>query len=102
MRICDVIWQEKFVAKIADKHGIITDEVEDVLFSTPHVRLAEKGRIKGEHLYVALGQTAGGRYLAVFFIRKRGNAVLPITAREMTGAERRYFHAQKEARRSDS
>lgn len=97
MRICDVIWHEKFVAKIADKHGIIPDEVEDVLFSRPHVRLAEKGRVKGEHLYVAYGQTAAGRYLVVFFIHKRGNTVLPITAREMTTAERRYFRAQKEA-----
>ena len=102
MRIQDVIWHEEFVAKIADKHGIMTDEVEHVLFSSPHVRWAEKGRVKGEHLYVAYGQTPAGRYLVVFFIRKRGSAVLPITAREMTRAEQRYFHAQKEAHRSHS
>ena len=102
MRIYDVIWHEESVAKIAGKHGIMTDEVEDVLFSAPHVRLAEKGRIKGEHLYVAYGETAAGRYLVVFFIRKRGSAALPITTRDMTRAEQRYFHAQKEARRSHS
>lgn len=96
MRIQDVIWHEKFVSKIAVKHGIMTDEVEEVLFSRPHVRWAEKGRIRGEHLYVAYGQTGAGRYLVVFFLRKRGGAVLPITAREMTRAERDYFHAQKE------
>jgi hypothetical protein len=99
LRIYDVIWHEEFVAKIADKHGIITDEVEEVLFSAPHVRRAEKGRIKGEHLYVAYGQTAAGRHLVVFFIFKRGGAVLPITAREMTRAEQGYFDAQKEAHR---
>ncbi len=102
MRIFDVIWHEKFVAKIAGKHGIITAEVEEILFSKPHVRMAEKGRVKGEHLYVAYGQTAAGRYLVVFFIRKVRGAVLPITARDMTRAERRYFHEQKEARGSDS
>jgi uncharacterized protein len=74
------------------------EEVEDVLFSTPHVRRAEKGRIKGEHLYVAYGQTESGRYIVVFFILKRGRAALPITAREMTPGERRYYHEQKESR----
>jgi len=72
LRIFDVIWHEKFVAKMAHKHGKMTDEVEDVLFSAPHVRRGEKGRVKGEHLYVAYGQTAADRHLVVFFIRKRG------------------------------
>ena len=60
MRLYDVIWNEKFVAKIAGKHAISTDEVEAVLFSRPHVRKLEKGKVKGEHLYVAYGQTAAG------------------------------------------
>jgi uncharacterized DUF497 family protein len=33
----------------------------------------------------------------VIFIRKRRAAALPISAREMTTAERRYYHGQKEA-----
>jgi uncharacterized DUF497 family protein len=98
LRIHDVIWHEEFVTKIADKHGIMIDEVEEVLFAAPHVRLAQKGRVKDEHLYVAYGQTAAGRYLVVFFVRNPGGGVLPITAREMTRAERRYFHEQKESR----
>ena len=97
MRLNDVIWNEKFVAKIADKRAVNTDEVEEVLFSGPHVRRLERGKVKGEHLYVAYGQTSGGRYLVVFFIRKPRASALPISAREMTGAERRYFHDQKEA-----
>jgi uncharacterized protein len=102
LRILDIIWHEKFVAKINTKHGIITEEVEEVLFGAPHVRFAEKGRVKGEHLYAAYGRTAAGRYLVVFFVHKRGSAALPITAREMTRAERRYYDAQKEVRRTDS
>lgn len=74
MRLTGVIWREPFVAKIAHKHGIITDEIEDVLFGKPHVRRIEKGRVKNEHLYVAYGQTGAGRYLAVFFIRKARGA----------------------------
>jgi len=97
LRLLDVIWNERFANKIAEKHGIMTDEVEEVLFGKPHVRKAEKGRIKGEHLYVAYGRTRAGTYLTVFFIRKPGAKALPISAREMTSSERRYFYAQKEA-----
>lgn len=97
MRLLHVIWNERFSTKIAEKHGIMTDEVEETLFGKPHVRRVEKGRIKGESLYVAYGQTWAGRYLVVFFIRKPGAAALPISAREMTGGERRYFDGQKEA-----
>lgn len=67
MHLYDVIWKDQFVEKLADKHGVTTDEVEEVLFSTPHCRLAEKGRVKGENLYAAYGQTAAGRYLVVLF-----------------------------------
>jgi uncharacterized protein len=95
LRLCDVIWNERFVAKIEEKHAVVTDEVEEVLFSGPHVRKLEKGKVKGEHLYVAYGQTAAGRYLVIFFIRKPRGGALPILAREMTGAERRCFHEQK-------
>ncbi|HXF39165.1 MAG TPA: hypothetical protein VN687_05595 [Blastocatellia bacterium] len=31
MRIFEVIWKDRFVDKIADKHGVTTDEVEQVL-----------------------------------------------------------------------
>jgi uncharacterized DUF497 family protein len=93
----DIIWRERFLLKIVAKHGVTADEVEEVLFTKPHVRLAEKGQVKGEPLYVAYGQTAAGRYLVVFFIRKGRKAAMPISARPMTRAEERYYYAQKEA-----
>jgi uncharacterized DUF497 family protein len=97
LKIYEVIWKERFVEKLADKHDVLTDEVEEILFSSPHVRRAERGRIKGENLYAAYGQTEAGRYLVVFFIRKRHYAALPISARDMTPAERRHYNAQKKA-----
>ncbi len=97
MRLYAVIWNAKFVSKIEEKHGVSPEEVEEVLFSSPHVRRAGKGNVKGEHLYAAYGQTAEGRYLVVFFIHKSRAAALPISAREMTRAERKYYHEQKEA-----
>jgi len=98
LQLYDVIWKAKFVEKIAYKHGVTTDEVEEVLFSQPHVRLVEKGRVKGENLYVAYGQTMAGRYLVVFFICKRRTAALPISAHDMTPSERRYYDEHKKAR----
>ena len=97
MRITDIIWNERFAAKIESKHGIMPDEVEQVLFSKAHVRRIERGRVRGEHLYVSYGQTEAGRYLVVFFIRKRGGAAMPISAREMTDGERTYYHEHKKS-----
>ena len=91
MRLYEVIWKEAFVDKLERKHRVMPEEVEDVLFSRPHIRRAAKGHVQGEDLYVAYGQTAAGRYLVVFFILKYQTAVLPISAREMTPAERRYY-----------
>lgn len=98
MRLYEVIWKEQYVEKIDAKHGVDTDEVEQVLFGNPHVRRVEKGKVKGEGVYTAYGQTNDGRYLIVFFINKRRNAALPISARDMTSSERSYYAKQKEAR----
>jgi uncharacterized DUF497 family protein len=51
----------------------------------------EKGRIAGEDLYMALGQTDAGRYLSVFFIRKEGKLALMISARDMDTKERKRY-----------
>ncbi|MBA4125214.1 MAG: BrnT family toxin [Acidobacteria bacterium] len=97
MQLNEVIWKDYFVDKIKVKHGVSTDEVEEVLFSKPHVRRAQKGLVKGEDLYAAYGQTDSGRYLIVFFIRKEGAAALPISARDMTDSEEKYYDRQAES-----
>ncbi len=97
MQLNEVIWKDYFVDKIEVKHGVSTDEVEEVLFSKPHVRRAQKGRVKGEDLYAAYGQTDSGRYLIVFFIRKEEAAALPISARDMTDSEEKYYDRQAES-----
>jgi len=60
LNLYDVIRNEKFVTKIAEKHAVTTDEVEEVLFSKPHVRRLERGKVKGEHLYVAVVEPPPG------------------------------------------
>ena len=97
MELFEVIWKDRFIDKIEAKHRVRTEQIEQVLFGKPHVRRTRKGRIKGEDLYTAYGQSANGRYLIVFFIHKEHAAALPISARDMTDAERKYYERQAEA-----
>ena len=87
----EVIWLEQFVEKLEIKHGVTTDEVEETLDGKKKVRRVGKGNVKGEDVYLALGQTSAGRYLAVFYILKKGDRILPISARDMDNSERRKY-----------
>jgi hypothetical protein len=78
MVIRKIIWKDQFVEKLERKHGVSVIEAEDVLGASPHIRKVGKGRVKGENVYAAFGQTNAGRYLIVFYIRKISGALLPI------------------------
>ena len=84
-----------FVEKLAEKHRVSITEVEEVLSTKPHIRKMNKGNVKGENVYAAYGQTEGGRYLIIFYILKLTGAILPISARDMDDAERKYYGRQK-------
>ena len=47
--------------------------------------------MEGEDLYAALSRTATGRYLIIYFVYKTTNEALIISAREMTGKEKRAY-----------
>ena len=96
MLINRIIWKDQFVEKLETKHGVSIEEAEEVLSSKPHIRKVAKGNIKGENVYAAFGQTVGGRYLVIFYIRKLIGAILPISARDMDDGERKYYGKQKE------
>jgi uncharacterized DUF497 family protein len=96
LELYGILWKSRYVEKLAVKHNVTTDEVEDILFGHPFVRYWEKGKVQGENLYVAYGQTVAGRYLVVFFIHKVPHTALPISARDMTAPERRYYRGQRE------
>ena len=91
MRIKEIIWLDKFVEKIETKHGVTTFEVEQILQGRKKVLRVAKGDVAGEDVHLALGQTEGGRYLAVFYILKKNRTVLPISARDMDEKERRRY-----------
>jgi uncharacterized DUF497 family protein len=91
MQINDVIWLEQVVEKIESKHHISPEEVEEVLYNRPKYRKAQKGRIHGEDLYYAYGQTDSGRYVFVVFIYKYTREALIVSARDMDRKERKRY-----------
>jgi len=95
LKITDIVWKERIVDKLAEKHGISVAEVEDALLSRPVIRKMAKGRVRGEDLYAALAPIENGRYLVVFFIYKKRGIALPISARDMKHWERRYYDKHK-------
>ena len=95
MTINEIIWKQKFVDKFAYKHQVSIEEAEEVLNSSPIIRKVAKGHVNGENVYAAYAYIHNGRYLIVFFINKKGNRALPISARDMDSSERKYYEKQK-------
>jgi uncharacterized DUF497 family protein len=91
MRIEGVIWLRNVVDKLAVKHHVDPYEVEQTLSNRPKIRFVEKGERPGEDVYMALGQTDAGRYLAVLFIYKQTNEALILSARNMALKERKQY-----------
>ena len=84
MRITGTIWLREVVDKLAWKHHVAMDEVEEALGAARRFRFIETGDIGDEDLYAAMGQTEAGRYLIIYFIYKTTKEALIVSAREMT------------------
>ncbi len=95
MQIKDIIWLPDIIDKLDWKHHIVPEEVEQVFESHPLYRRIERGKVHGEDLYAALGQTDLGRYLIVFFIHKISGEALVISARDMEQKDRRQYERKK-------
>jgi hypothetical protein len=95
MDITDIIWLTQFVDKIESKHGVGTDEVEQVLNNRPRIQRIERGVLNGEDLYRATGETEAGRFLVVFFVYKKRGRALVISARDVSQRERKNYGRRK-------
>ena len=91
MDLDDFLWLSDIVEKLAVKHHVTQEEVEEVFFNQPRYRFVESGYRPSEDVYAASGQTDAGRYLIVFFIHKQDNAALILSARDMDKRERRRY-----------
>ena len=91
MRISGIIWLEDILDKLERKHAVKQEEVKQVLASSPRFRFVEKGHRRGEDVYSAMGQTEAGRYLTIFFVLKKDNRALILSARDMSSPERKRY-----------
>jgi uncharacterized DUF497 family protein len=91
MKIENFIWLHDIIDKLTFKHQVDIDEVEEVFDNRPKIRFVQKGDRQGEDVYIALGRSEAGRYLAVVFIHKKNNAALIVSARDMTKKERKQY-----------
>jgi uncharacterized DUF497 family protein len=91
MRIAGFIWIEEILDKLLRKHDVRGQEVVEVFDGDPKFRFVEKGRREGEHVYSAAGQTGAGRHIVVFFVYKKDHRAVPVSARDMTTAERKRY-----------
>lgn len=84
VRIREIDWDEASTAHIA-RHGVERSEVEEIVFGLSHQTRARDGR------YRLIGQTCGGRFLAVF-VEPESDAgtFYVLTARDATQQERRF------------
>ncbi len=56
MRVEEIIWLDKIIDKLAVKHRVDTNEVEEVLGNKPKFRFVEKGERQGENVYLGLAE----------------------------------------------
>jgi uncharacterized protein len=91
LKITGFFWLEEIIEKLARKHQVQIEEVEELFRGEPKFRFVERGHREGENVYSALGQTEAGRYLIVFFVWKTDGRALPISARDMKPGERRLY-----------
>lgn len=91
LKITGIIWHEKIIEKIEQKHNVQQHEVREVFDNSPIFRYVEKGLQPNENVYAALGQSNAGRYLIIFFIYKVNKQVLIVSARDMTRSERKKY-----------
>lgn len=91
MNIDGILWLTQIEDKLLYKHRVETYEVEQVLRNKPKFRYVQPGDREDEDVYLALGQTDAGRYLAVIFIYKQTKEALILSARDMAQKERRRY-----------
>lgn len=95
MKIKEVIIPFEVEQKLIWKHNVCDYEVEEVTNNHPRIRFVAKGKVQDEDLYAAYGQTDAGRYLIVFFLKKKSGQALVISARDMDGKERKSYEKKR-------
>ena len=83
-------WDEGNLLKSWEKHRVSPFECEQIFFNRPLVAARDEKHSKTENRLYALGHTDAGRRLFVVFTI-RGDLIRIISARDMTGRERKKY-----------
>ena len=79
-------------ARKNDKHGVSMAEAEQVFFNAPLLMLSDAAHSQSELRFHALGQTDARRLLHISFtLRRAGQAIRVISARDMHRKERSVY-----------
>jgi uncharacterized DUF497 family protein len=84
-----LVWEQRIMHKLVEKHRVEPGEVEEVFFDNRPLF-----RRYGE-IYHVYGQSITGRYLFVVFRYLGAGKAKPITAYTMTEKQRRYYQRTK-------
>jgi uncharacterized DUF497 family protein len=87
-------WDEGNEQKNYLKHGVTQAECEQVFFNAPLLVADDGAHSQDEVRYYALGQTDASRLLFVVFT-VRGDALRVISARDMSGKEKRSYQSHE-------
>ena len=88
VRVREFLWPDERLAHVA-RHQVRPEEVEEACFGAA---LVQRARSKGPNpVYYVLGQTEAGRYLLCIVVEFPDDRGYPVTARDMTEAERRRY-----------
>jgi uncharacterized protein len=88
MKINEFIWPRDRIEHIS-RHGVTPEEFEEACFGHAFVQRAKS---QGENpVYYVLSRTNAGRYLFCVVIQFPDGKGYPITSRNMTEKEKRYY-----------
>ena len=87
-------WDEGNDQKNFIKHGVAQAECEEIFFNSPLLIADDEGHSQSEVRYYVLGQTVASRLLFVVFT-VRGAALRLISARDMSGKEKRSYRSHE-------
>jgi hypothetical protein len=81
-------WDEDNAKKNWDRHGVATEEAEDIFFGKPLVVRTDVRHTRMEKRYYALGRTSKGRRLfAAFTIRRKQIRIISVRDMNRNEAE---------------
>jgi uncharacterized DUF497 family protein len=95
MKIGGLYWKGHIIEKIIGDHGVTREEVEEVILEgSPEVRKTTKSKT-GNDRYLFFGQSRGGRYLKIVLELESKGIYVPITALDMSDAEKQTFRKRR-------